>query len=33
MPVYLRRLVGALTLDPAVYEDVEADRGPHCRRA
>ena len=25
MPVYLRRLAGALTLDPAAYEDVEAD--------
>ena len=24
---YLRRLAGALALDPAVYEDVEADRG------
>jgi len=27
MPTYLRRLVGALVLDPAAYEDVEADQG------
>ena len=27
MPLYLRRLVGALVLDPAAYEDVEADSG------
>jgi hypothetical protein len=26
-PIYLRRFAGALTLDPAAYEDVEADRG------
>jgi hypothetical protein len=27
MATYVRRLVGALALDPAAYEDVEADRG------
>jgi hypothetical protein len=26
-PLYLRRFVGAMALDPAAYEDVEADRG------
>jgi hypothetical protein len=27
MVIFLRRLIGALVLDPATYEDVEADRG------
>src|SRR5262245_49546699 len=27
MRTYVRRLVGALALDPAAYEDVEADSG------
>ena len=26
-PLYLRRFAGAIALDPAAYEDVEADRG------
>ncbi len=26
-PLYLRRFAGAMLLDPAAYEDVEADRG------
>ena len=27
MPLYVRRFAGAIALDPAAYEDVEADRG------